>query len=168
MPGAWPRWTVLLPHVLVAAGHAEQAGEQLDQEGMQDLSWLLNQAGLYLQVQARFTDARALHERALAIDEVTDGPDHPTVATDLNNLAQILRALGQVEAARPLQERALAIDEAAYGPDHPDVARNLNNLALILHDLGQVKEAQALQERALAIGQARREMPGHGLIGRNG
>ena len=30
---------------------------------------------------------------------------HPAVATDLNNLALILRALRQAEAARPLQER---------------------------------------------------------------
>ena len=40
-------------------------------------------------------------------------PGHPAVATDLNNLAQILRDLGQPGQARPLQERALAITEAA-------------------------------------------------------
>ena len=33
-------------------------------------------------------------ERALAIDEAAYGPGHPDVATDLNNLAMILRALG--------------------------------------------------------------------------
>ena len=31
--------------------------------------------------------ARPLIERALAITEAAYGPDHPTVATDLNNLA---------------------------------------------------------------------------------
>ena len=39
------------------------------------------------------------------------GPDHPDVATDLNNLATILQDLGDLAGARPLQERALAIDE---------------------------------------------------------
>jgi tetratricopeptide (TPR) repeat protein len=87
---------------------------------------------------------------------VTYGPDHPTVATRLNNLATILQDLGQPEAARPLQERALAIDEAAYGPDHPEVATHLNNLAMILQDLGQPGAARPLQERALAITEARR------------
>ena len=32
-------------------------------------------------MQARFTDARAARERALALDEAAYGPDHPTVAT---------------------------------------------------------------------------------------
>ena len=55
-------------------------------------------------MQARYADAKALEERALAIDEAAYGPDHPKVATRLNNLALTLQALGQPEAARPLQE----------------------------------------------------------------
>jgi hypothetical protein len=43
--------------------------------------------------------ARPLQERALAIDEAAYGPDHPHVATRLNDLAQILQDLGQAEAA---------------------------------------------------------------------
>ena len=80
-------------------------------------------------MQAQLTDAKALLERALAIDEAAYGPDHPDVATGLNNLALILQDLGDPAGARPLQERALAIAEAAYGPDHPDVGTGLNNLA---------------------------------------
>ena len=153
-PQDWPRWAVLLPHVLTATSHLGSAAGQPDPQTMADGSWLLDRAGTYLQVHARLTDARALLERALAIDEAAYGPDHPQVATDLNNLAQILRDLGQPEAARPLQERALAIDEAAYGPGHPRVATGLNNLAAILRDLGQPGAARPLQERALAITQA--------------
>jgi tetratricopeptide (TPR) repeat protein len=86
--------------------------------------------------------------------EAAYGPDHPTVALALNNLAQILRDLRQLQAARPLQERALAISQAAYGPGHPDVALALKNLASILLDLGQLRAARPLQERALAITEA--------------
>jgi len=111
-PQDWPRWAVLLPHVLAATGHLDSGAGQHGPEMMADGSWLLDRAGTYLQVHARFADAKALLERALAIDEAAHGPDHPDVATALNNLAQILRDLGQPEAARPLQERALAIDEA--------------------------------------------------------
>jgi len=153
-PAAWPRWAVLLPHVLAATSHLSQHPEQTDPEVMQDASWLLDAAGTYLKVRGQPADAKPLLEQALAIDEAAYGLDHPTVAIDLNNLAQILRDLGQPGEAQPLQERALAIDEAAYGPDHPTVARNLNNLALILRDLGQPGEARPLQERALAIGEA--------------
>ena len=97
--------------------------------GQADASWLLDRAAAYLQVHARLAEARPLAERALAIDEAAYGPDHPDVATRLNNLALILQDLGQPAEARPLAERALAIDEAAHGPDHPDVATRLNNLA---------------------------------------
>jgi tetratricopeptide (TPR) repeat protein len=112
-PQDWPRWAVLLPHVLAATGHLDSAGKQPGPEMMADGSWLLDRAGTYLQVHARLADAKALLERALAIDEAAYGPDHPAVAPDLNNLAAILRDLGQPEAAGPLQERALAITEAA-------------------------------------------------------
>jgi tetratricopeptide (TPR) repeat protein len=150
-PRNWPRWALLLPHILAAASHLDTAVRQPDTELMTKGSGLLGRAGFYLWVQARHTDAKALEERALAIDEAAYGPDHPNVASRLNNLALTLQALGQPEAARPLQERALAIDEAAHRPDHPDVAIRLNNLAQILQDLGQLEAARPLQERALAI-----------------
>ena len=60
--------------------------------------------------------------RALAIDEASYGKDHPNVATDLNNLAQLLQATNRLGEAEPLMRRALAIDEASYGKDHPNVA----------------------------------------------
>jgi hypothetical protein len=106
-PGPWPRWAVLLPHVLAAADHLETA-RAADEVMLGDASWLLDVAGTYLQVHARLADARALLERPLAIDEALHGPDYPEVATRLNNLAMILRDLGQPGQARPLQERALA------------------------------------------------------------
>jgi DivIVA domain-containing protein len=106
-PQNWPRWAVLLPHVLAAVSHIDSVAAQLDSELMSDTAWLLNRAGAYLQVRARFADARSLQERALAIDEAAYGPDHPGVARDLANLAALLQALGDPDAARSLRERAL-------------------------------------------------------------
>jgi hypothetical protein len=63
--------------------------------------------------------ARPLCERALQIDEAAYGPDHPCVATSLNNFAEAVRDLGELGTARPLCERALRIRETTYGPDHP-------------------------------------------------
>jgi hypothetical protein len=77
-PQDWPRWAVLLPHVLTATGHLDSAG-QPDPEMMADGSWLLDRAGTYLRVHVRLADAKALLERALAIDEAAYGPDHPEV-----------------------------------------------------------------------------------------
>src|SRR5262249_39664063 len=147
----WPRWAVLLPHVLAAAAHFDRAAGRPDQDTMADAAWLLDGAGAYLRVQARFTDAKAQLERALAITEATYGPDHPNVAVGLNSLALILCDLGQPEAARPLQERALAIWESAAEPNDLDIGIALSVLALILKDLGQPRAARPLLERALAI-----------------
>ena len=70
--------------------------------------------------------------RALAIDEQSYGPDHPNVATDLNNLAQLLQATNRLAEAEPLMRRALAIDEQILRRGPPQVASSLNNLATLL------------------------------------
>jgi Tetratricopeptide repeat len=57
------------------------------------------------------------------------GPDHPSLALGLNNLAKLYRVTGRYAEAEPLCQRPLAIDEKALGPDHPSVAMSLNNMA---------------------------------------
>ena len=64
-------------------------------------------------------EAEPLFRRALAIDERRYGPDHPNVATDLNNLAQLLQATNRLAEAEPLIRRALAIDERSLRPGPP-------------------------------------------------
>jgi hypothetical protein len=154
-PKDWPRWAVLLPHVLAATAHLSY--DVCGGRGavrMADAAWLLDRAGNYLRVHGRPADAQPFQERALAITEDTYGSSHPDVAANLNNLATTLRDLGQPADAYPLLERTLSITEATYGASHPDVATALNNLALTLRDLGQPADAQPLQERALAIDEA--------------
>ena len=60
--------------------------------------------------------AEPLFERALAIWETALGPEHPDVATSLNNLAMLYYDQGQYAKAEPLYQRALAIREKALGP----------------------------------------------------
>jgi tetratricopeptide (TPR) repeat protein len=80
--------------------------------------------------QGRYLEAEPLYKRALAIDEKSLGPDHPTVGTRLNNLAALYDIQGRYAEAEPLYKRALAIAEKALGPDQPEVGGELNNLAL--------------------------------------
>ena len=47
----------------------------------------LNGLGNLLLGQGDYAGAQPLHERALAIREAALGPEHPHVATSLNNLA---------------------------------------------------------------------------------
>ena len=47
-------------------------------------------------------DCQEWFNKALAIDEQSYGPNHPEVATDLNNLAQLLDATNRLVEAEPL------------------------------------------------------------------
>jgi tetratricopeptide (TPR) repeat protein len=145
----WPVCSRLLPHALAAAEHAEALDVAPDSTGR-----LLNQTGVYLEGHAQFAKAKGMHERALAIYEAEYGPDHPDVATNVNNLGLVLQALGDMEGAKKMFERALAIDESTYGPDHPQVAIYVNNLGLVLKVLGNIEGAKKMHERALAIYEA--------------
>jgi tetratricopeptide (TPR) repeat protein len=79
------------------------------------------------------------------------GPEHPDVATSLNDLAELLHSQGKYAEAEPLYRRALAIREKILGSEHPDVADVLNNLAVLLKEQGKHAEAEPLYRRALAI-----------------
>ncbi len=87
-----------------------------------------NRAG-ELSAQGRYQEALPFAEEALRLAEQEFGFDHPTTATQLNNLAELYRAQGRYAEAEPLYQRSLAIVEKALGPEHPDVATSLNNLA---------------------------------------
>jgi Tetratricopeptide repeat/NB-ARC domain len=142
----WPVCEVLLPHALMASGHAEQLGVEPNTTGR-----LLNHAAMYLLGRARLAESKSVLRRALAIAEVTLGPDHVDVATCRSNLGVVLRDLGDLAGARVQFERAAAIAEAALGPDHPNVATVRSNLGDALHALGDLADARTQFERALAI-----------------
>jgi tetratricopeptide (TPR) repeat protein len=142
----WPACASLLPHALTAAEHAEEHEAEL-----KDVALLFNQVGIYLYARAQYAAAEPLYRRALEIREKQLGPNHPAVATSLNNLAGLLDAQGNYAAAEPLYRRALKIDEKQLGPDHPHVATSLNNLALLLHAQGNYAAAEPLYRRSLKI-----------------
>ena len=87
----------------------------------------------------------------LAIDEKALGPEHPDVATDLNNLAALYQLLGRYEVAEPLYERALAIKEKTLGREHPLVAQGLENYAILLRATGRNWDAAIMEARAKTI-----------------
>ncbi|HVR95103.1 MAG TPA: tetratricopeptide repeat protein [Thermoanaerobaculia bacterium] len=121
------------------------------------LSWL----GSTLRKSAKWPEAESLLRRALAIGEKSLGPEHPDVATHLNNLAQLLEDTNRLAEAEPLMRRALAIDEKSFGPEHPDVGIGLNSLATLLYATNHLAEAEPLMRRALAIFLAFERRTGH-------
>ena len=99
----------------------------------------------------RIAEARALHERALALFERTLGPDHPEVAGSLTSYGDFLRRYGTLGEAESAHLRALGICEKALGEGHPDVAASLFALADVKAEEGKLREARDLFRRALAI-----------------
>ncbi len=79
------------------------------------------------------------------------GPEHPDVATSLNNLAELYNAQGRYAEAEPLYKRALAIWEKVLGPEHPNVVAGLENYAALLRETGRSAEADKLEARAKVI-----------------
>lgn len=144
----WPQMLPLLPHALLLLDRTKDYGPYPRQACLYDeyatlLRWL-----------ARYSEAEPLYRRALAIEELSFGSDHPNVATRLNNLAGLLRNINALIEAESLYRRALAIDEAGYGSDHPEVATDLINLAGLLRATNRLAEAEPLYRRALTIGEA--------------
>jgi tetratricopeptide (TPR) repeat protein len=146
-PVAWQKCRRLEIHALALLESAND-----DTLPAEQLAYVCTIFAAYRQtVLGDFAAARPLYQRALAIGEKTRGPEHPDVATSLNNLAEFLRETRDFTAARPLYQRALAIRDNALGAEHPDVAASLNNFALLLRDTGDYADARPLFERALSI-----------------
>ncbi len=144
----WPVWNALRPHATRVVSLADETG------AAGPVGSLMSQLALYLNTRGLHGEAEPLMRQALAIDEASFGNEHPNVARDLNNLAQLLQATNHLSEAEPLMSRALAIDEASFGSEHPSVAISLNNLAQLLKATNRLSEAEPLLRRALAIDEA--------------
>jgi tetratricopeptide (TPR) repeat protein len=142
----WERCSKLSAHAFYASEHAESL-----EISPQETANLLTNLGNYLHNRMELASARSVLERALAIDKKAFGPEHTSVAIDINNIGSVLKDLGDLEGAKRCFERALKIDEKALGPEHTSVAIRVNNLGLVLNDLGDLAGAKRCYERALAI-----------------
>jgi tetratricopeptide (TPR) repeat protein len=67
-----------------------------------------NLANLYY-AQGKYAEAEPLYQRALGIREKALGPEHPNVATVLENYAVLLRQTGRESHATEMEARAKAI-----------------------------------------------------------
>jgi len=93
-------------------------------------------------------------EVALKICEKVYGTEHPNTARVLNNLAGVLRDLGEIEQADRMFARAIAIGEKAMGAGHLLVQRFQSGYALLLLRTGREAEALRVAETALTVHEA--------------
>ncbi|MEO1373662.1 MAG: tetratricopeptide repeat protein [Cyanobacteria bacterium J06635_10] len=119
----------------------------------------LNQQVIQLYRQGKYNEAIPLAEKALAIREKVLGKEHPSVATTLNNLANLYQKQGNYAKAESLYQRALRIDEKILGNEHPYVAITLNSLASVYQSQGNYTKAEQMYLRSLAIMDLGKEHP---------
>ncbi|MBU4264134.1 MAG: tetratricopeptide repeat protein [Proteobacteria bacterium] len=79
------------------------------------------------------------------------GEEHPNTLASMNNLAETLRAMGNLSGARELQEKTLEVLIRILGEEHPVTLTSMNNLAGTLRDMGNLSEARALEKKALEV-----------------
>ena len=113
-------------------------------------SRLMNELGLYLKIRCQFPDAERLYHRALAIDEASYGPDHPRVATELNNLASLLWATNRLGEAQPLMHRT-GDRRGVVRPGPPQRRHPPQQPGALLQATNRLGEAEPLMHRAQAI-----------------
>lgn len=142
----WSQCARLVPHALEVAKAIDEYDLVLP-----EATRLLQQTGYYLLERGQAKKAEPLLRRALQLDEIIFGANHPRVAIALNNLATLLNDTNRGAEAEPLLRRALLIDEANHGPNDPNVSIALNNLATFLQANDRLGEAETLLHRALQI-----------------
>lgn len=116
-----------------------------------DTAMAARQLALVHKESSRYADAEQLLQHAIAISETTYGPEDPSLATDLSELADLYGAIGRHADAEPLLKRVIAIDEKAFGPEYPGLASSLSRLADLYWAIGRPADAEPLLRRTIAI-----------------
>jgi len=121
---------VFLPHIQVVAEHlADDLGEE-------DLLWPTAGLARVAKHQAAFAEALKWYQLALELSELRLGPNHPSTAGAINNLAQLLQATNRLAEAEPLMARGFAVFWQSLGFDHPNTQSVGGNYIALLQALG--------------------------------
>jgi Tetratricopeptide repeat/NB-ARC domain len=141
LPGSWPGWACVLPHLLALDPAVSPSA---------DLRDMACEAAWYLRARG---DARAARDLAGHLYEqwrARFGADDGHVLWAANTLAGALREMGCYVEARELDEDTLSREQRLRGEDHPDTLISASNLAIDLCALGDFDAARLLDEDTLA------------------
>lgn len=139
------RWSLAIAHYkkALALFHNDPDATEDHRLGtMQSLAYCLQEAG-------QSAEAKTVNEEVLAGGERLHGAESPKLLTVLNNLAQNVYDLGDLEAPRPLLERRLAI--ALKHGDDENAEDSLFQLGVLAFETGRRDEAETLMKRRLAM-----------------
>ena len=139
-PASWPRWAVLMPHLLAA---------DLAATGNSDLRWMACNACWYLlargDTRASYDLARDLHQHWRA----RLGDDEEIVLAAAHQLGWALYAMGRYAEARDLNQDIMDRARRVLGEDDRNTLTYANQLANDLRALGEVQAARDLDQDTL-------------------
>lgn len=104
---------------------------------------LSNEVSIFLYDMGLYPSALLLLQRALEISEKALGPDHPSVATSLHNLAMLLRVMGRQPESALLYRKLLETQEKVLGQKGSVSPSILNYMAIGHNDLAFHTEVPA-------------------------
>lgn len=110
-----------------------------------------NYLALELFRKGGYREAAGLLEEAVEIDRRVDGPDSPSYATSLHNLAGAFSREGDLIDAAAMDRKDLEILRRILGPGHPNLRYTLNNLGYELIEMGKWREAEPYLAENLTI-----------------
>ena len=113
------------------------AKEALEAENL--LNWFISASDPFYRA-AFWQLITPMYEENLQILEAELGPQHPSVATTLNNLAGLYESMGDYEKALPLYQRALEIVEKKVGQNHPTTITIKSNYIGLLSEMSEENE----------------------------
>jgi tetratricopeptide (TPR) repeat protein len=124
--------------------------EQHSDAGVDATVTLDNLGSVYFET-GQYRKAENLRRKVIDLRISRLGPDHPSVARVIQNLATQNYAQGRLSEASELYERAFGIWRAAGSEDSPDAASAIQGLGLIFARTGDLPKGVKYVERALAI-----------------
>jgi hypothetical protein len=137
MPELWPRWALLLPHIL-AADPARSSDHELRHLACSAV-WQLHAQG---DARAALPLARSLYESWLQ----AYGPDDRYTMFAASNLGSTYRVLGEYEMARHFDDDTLRRRGRVLGAEHPHTLGSAHKLATDLRHLGDFAGALEVDE----------------------
>ncbi len=106
--------------------------------------------GTLLGWMEKYEEAELLLRRELNICIASAGDSDPETADSMNNLAEVLKARGDIAGMSEMRLRQLAVLERIAGPESDEVLWVMQTLAVCLRDHGRLDEAEPLQREAMA------------------
>lgn len=164
------RRAALLTNAAIADGYADrraalrrlaEAEEIVRAVGEHDemLSTILNNQGRQLRRLGDLETAFAKQQAALTLGEAALGKEHPDLAYALDELGELERVAGNLEAAEAHLMRAAGIRDGAYGAGNRYVAETITRIARVYLDQGKGKHALNAAQIALDVREKKSARP---------